>query len=143
VADIFHDFVIQAPIDRVFQAVSTPQGLDCWWTQKSAGEAAEGNELELYFGPGYDWRAKVTRSVAPSDLELEMVRADDDWKGTRVGFHLENRQESTQSRFYHTGWPHENEHWRVSCYCWAMYLRLLRRYLEHGEIAPYERRLEA
>jgi hypothetical protein len=41
-----------------------------------------------------------------------------------------------------TGWPVDNEHWRISCYCWAMYLRLLRRYLEHGEIVPYERRLE-
>jgi len=31
----------------------------------------------------------------------------------------------------------------VSCYCWAMYLRIMRRYLEHGESVPYERRLDA
>jgi uncharacterized protein YndB with AHSA1/START domain len=31
----------------------------------------------------------------------------------------------------------------VSCYCWAMYLRVLRRYLEHGERVPYEGRLDA
>jgi len=43
---------------------------------------------------------------------------------------------------FHTGWPEDNKHWRISCYCWAMYLRLLRRYLEYGEIVPYERRLE-
>ena len=36
-----------------------------------------------------------------------------------------------------------NEHWRISCYCWAMYLRLIRRYLEYGETIPYESRLDA
>ncbi|MCH8956850.1 SRPBCC domain-containing protein, partial [candidate division KSB1 bacterium] len=35
-----------------------------------------------------------------------------------------------------------NEHYRVSCYCWAMYLRLLKRYVEHGETVPYEDRLD-
>ena len=44
--------------------------------------------------------------------------------------------------FYHKGWPSENECWRVSCSCWAMYLRLLRRNLEYGEFVPYEKRLE-
>ncbi|MBI3448600.1 MAG: hypothetical protein HY049_06775 [Acidobacteria bacterium] len=45
-------------------------------------------------------------------------------------------------RFHHTGWPTANEHWRVSCYCWAMYLRLMRRFIEHGETVPYEDRLD-
>ena len=34
------------------------------------------------------------------------------------------------------------EFYRVSCNCWAMYLRILRRYLEHGEIVPYDVRLD-
>jgi hypothetical protein len=31
---------------------------------------------------------------------------------------------------------------RAFGYAWAMYLRLARRYLEHGEFVPYEKRLE-
>jgi hypothetical protein len=66
-----------------------------------------------------------------------------DWDGTRVGCELTTESPGlTRGRFYHTGWPEDNEHWRVSCYCWAMYLRLLRRYLEAGELVPYEKRLE-
>jgi uncharacterized protein YndB with AHSA1/START domain len=79
-ADIQHDFPIKAPIQRVYQAISTPQGLDAWWTQRSSGDAKEGSEFQLWFGPAYDW---------------------------------------------------------------AMYLRILRRFLEHGEVVPYEARLEA
>ena len=78
-ADILYDFSINASPDRVFRAVSTPEGLDRWWTRRSSG-------------------------------------------------------------FSHTGWPSANEHFRVSSYCWAMYLRVLRRYLEHGEVVPYEQR---
>lgn len=60
----------------------------------------------------------------------------------RVGCQLDG-EPATRVRFYRTGWPTQNEHWRISCYCWAMYLRLLRRYLENGETVPYEQRLEA
>ena len=140
--DIFHDFPIKAAPDRVFEAVSSPQGLDCWWTERASGEPSEGAEFELWFGPQYDWRARVTACIRDAAFELEMVRADADWTGTRVGFRLEGRGGTTTVHFYHTGWPSKNEHWRISCYCWAMYLRILRRYLEHGELVPYQERLD-
>ena len=142
VADIFHDFPIKAPRDAVFRAVSTPAGLDTWWTKRSAGEAQQDAEYELGFGPGYDWRAKVTRYVPDTDLELKMLRADSDWLDTRVGFLLEVRNASTWVQFHHTGWPGATEHYRISCTCWALYLRILRRSLEHGEMVPYEDRLD-
>ena len=141
-ADIYHDFPINAPLQRVYEAVSTPQGLDAWWTQRCTGQPVEGAEYELGFGPGYDWRARVTRLMPATEFELELTRADPDWLGTRVGFHLGGREGVTDVRFYHTGWPTPNEHWRISCYCWAMYLRILRRHLEHGESVPYEKRLD-
>ncbi|HMA43615.1 MAG TPA: SRPBCC domain-containing protein [Gemmatimonadales bacterium] len=141
-ADIYHDLPIKAPPERVYAAVSTPQGLDAWWTKRSSGRPSEGMEYELWFGPEFDWRARVTRAAAPSDFELQLTRADPDWLDTRVRFRLERSGDATFVRFSHTGWPTPNEHWRISCYCWAMYLRILRRYLEHGEMVPYERRLD-
>lgn len=142
-ADIYQDFPIKSPVNRVYDAVSTPPGLDLWWTKRSSGQAVEGAEFELWFGPDYDWRAKVTRAVPGMEFELQMVRADPDWLHTRVGFRLEDRGATTQVHFYHTGWPEPNEHWRISCHCWAMYLRILRRNLERGEVVPYEKRLDA
>ena len=34
-ADILHDVPIKVPIERVFDAVSTPEGLDVWWAERS------------------------------------------------------------------------------------------------------------
>lgn len=142
-ADIFHDFPIRAPIDAVFRAVSTPGGLETWWTERSTGDPREGGEFDLWFGPEYHWRARVTRCVPAARFELEMVEADADWSGTRVGVELEPRDGGTWVRFHHTGWPDANEHYRISCNCWALYLRVLRRSLEHGESVSYAERLDA
>jgi len=94
-ADILHDLPIKAPIDRVFDAVSTPEGLDAWWTDRSSGTPGMGEEYVLWFGPEYDWRARVSRIAPPTDFELEMTRADDDWTGTHVGFRLQPRDGAT------------------------------------------------
>jgi uncharacterized protein YndB with AHSA1/START domain len=143
VADIVQEFFVKASPDRVFEMFATPAGLDRWWTKSSSGKPVEGAEYALFFGPEYNWRAKVTRSVPGEAFELHMTDAQEDWKDTRVGCELKPEGESTRVRFYHTGWPKDNEHWRVSCHCWAMYLRLLRRYVEYGEAVPYEKRLDA
>ena len=142
-SDIFHDFPIKAPAGRIFQGVSTPEGLDCWWTKTSSGQPSLGAAYNLRFGPKYEWRAIVTKFTPDAEFELQFDRADPDWLGTRVGWLLEPRDSSTWVRFHHTGWPVANEHYRISCNCWALYLRLLRRYVEHGEFVPYENRLDA
>jgi uncharacterized protein YndB with AHSA1/START domain len=142
-ADILHDLPIRASIERVFRAVSTAEGLDTWWTLRATGTPHEGAEYELGFGPGYDWRAKVTRCEPNDAFELEIVDADGDWTRTRVGLRLEPRDDGTWVRFSHRGWPSANDHFRVSSNCWALYLRVLRRSLEHGESVPYDARLDA
>ena len=75
-ADILHDFPINASSARVFEAFATPAGLERWWTLGSAGTPKLGGE-----------------------------------------------------------------HFRISSYCWAMYLRVLKRGVEFGEAVPYKDRL--
>jgi uncharacterized protein YndB with AHSA1/START domain len=139
--DIFHDFIIRVSPERVFGGISTPEGLDEWWTKASTGRAREGEECELNFGPKHIWRGRVTKCVAPTEFELQILTSDPDWNETRVGFRLRG-EKTTNVSFHHTGWPAANDHWRFSSFCWAMYLRILRRHLEHGETVPFERRLD-
>jgi len=139
---ILHDFRIKAPPARVFEGVSAPAELDRWWTEQSSGDPSQGAEYSLGFGPGYAWQATVTRCDPAAAFELRLTRADADWLGSLVGFELEAVGKETQVRFHHLGWPAPNDHYRISCYCWAMYLRILKRYLEYGELVPYEKRLE-
>ena len=140
--DILHDFPISATIERVFEGVSTPAGVDRWWARSSKGKAHPGATWELHFGTGYDWKAIVTRCEPPRAFELELTQAEPEWLGARVGFELEAEGDRTRVRFHHVGWPEANEHYRISCYCWAMYLRILKRWAEHGETVEWEDRLD-
>ena len=140
-ADIFHNFLINAPVRRVFEAVSHPAGLDNWWTKASLGKPLAGEKYSLDFGAAYQWEAKVSKYVPETEFELEMTRSDHDWYGTRVGFKIIPAATGSQVAFYHTGWAALNEHFKISSYCWAMYLRLLKLNLETGLIVPYEERL--
>lgn len=141
--DVIFDFPINAPRARVFQAVTTPDGLDSWWTKRSSGQPLANSEYVLWFGPEYDWRAVVSRVTPNEEIELKLTSAQEDWMGTRVGFVLEESSQGTNVRFRHSGWPEENDHYRSSSYCWAMYLRLLVRYVERGDVIDYDHRLEA
>lgn len=142
-ADIFYDFPIVAPAAKVFRAVSTPEGLDAWWPLRTTGTPAIGREYQLFFGPQYDWRAEVSRCEANAQFEFLMTRSMPEWDQTRVGFGLAWQGEVTWVRFHHLGWPQASDHFRTTAFCWAMYLRLLKRFVEHGEIVPYDRRLDA
>ena len=140
--DILHDVPIRATPARLFAAVSSPAGLDAWWTLGATGEARVGAEYELFFGEEYDWRAGVVRCVADREFALRMNRASADWIGTEISFRLEAAGDVTWLHFAHEGWGAATDHYRTSSFCWAMYLRVLRRWLEAGEAVPYERRLE-
>ncbi len=140
--DVLHDFPIRATPAAVFAAVSSPVGLDAWWTLGASGEARVGAVFELFFGEEYDWRATVVRCIADREFALRIDRASVDWVGTEVSFRIEEAGDVSWLRFAHTGWGAATEHYRISSFCWAMYLRVLRRWVEHGEVVPYERRLE-
>jgi uncharacterized protein YndB with AHSA1/START domain len=141
--DIVYEFPIRATRAAVFRALTTAQGLDAWWSKTSSGVPEVGNEYHLGFGPEYAWRAVVTHAVPNQGFELLMTTADADWTGSRVRFDLADEGASTRLVFHHRGWPSDNEHYRVSCFCWALYLRVLRRYVERGELVAYEDRLDA
>lgn len=141
-ADICHDFPIKGSAAQVFAAISSPEGLNSWWSKTCTGTPCEGAEYDFGFGPGYDWRAVVTQCLPDSVFEFEMTQADEDWTGSRLNFKLGGNESITNVVFRHSGWPQENEHFRISCYCWAMYLRHLKRYVESGETVAYEERLD-
>src|SRR5262249_34955052 len=73
VPDIIPDFAINAPPARVFPVISTADGLASWWTKTSSGDARNGAQLVLGFGPEYDWRAEVTRFQPDAEYELQLT----------------------------------------------------------------------
>ena len=57
-------------------------------------------------------------------------------------FEIREREGGSHLRFEHLGWPEVSDHYRTSSFCWACYLRVLKRNLECGEVVPYGKRLD-
>ena len=87
-ADIFHNLQINSSVEKVFNAISTPDGLNEWWTAKASGIPKLDSEYVLWFGPEYDWRADVSKFEPLTMFELHIRNNDVDWNNSTVGFEL-------------------------------------------------------
>lgn len=137
---ITHDLTIRTAPEIVFAGVSSPKGLDAWWTKSCKGALKLGAEYQLGFGEGLAWRAVVKEAIDGRRFVLKMTDAAADWVGTIVRFEIEDADNAAILRFEHAGWSEQSAHFRRSSYCWAMYLRLLRIYCESGATTPYAER---
>jgi uncharacterized protein YndB with AHSA1/START domain len=141
---IYHDIEIKATPDIIYKMITTADGLEKWWTLKSSGQLVVGERIELYFSEEYDWEMEVVDFASPQFVEYKMTRCMEDWKVTRLRFELiEKSSESTLLRFTHSGWEEVDDHFRRSSLSWALYLRILRRYIEEGEFVAYGERTRA
>ena len=49
-ADIRHGVGINAPVERVYHALATTDGLASWWTREVKGVSQVGEKLDFFFG---------------------------------------------------------------------------------------------
>jgi uncharacterized protein YndB with AHSA1/START domain len=132
---------INVPAKHVFNAFVTVDGLNAWWTKDSTARPSKGEIFDFHFGTECHWQGRVTEYRRNEIIEWEMTKASPDWMGSKVGAVLKEHDEYTIVDFYHKGWAYSNEHFRISSYCWAMYLRCMKEWLEKGVFIEYENRL--
>jgi uncharacterized protein YndB with AHSA1/START domain len=140
-SDILIQLNINAPVTKVFNAFATADGLDTWWTLNSKANPVQNGIYHFHFGEGYDWKGRVTELVNYEAIEWEITEASPDWVGSKVGVILKEVANHTVVDFYHKGWAEASDHFRISSYCWAVYLRCMKANLERGVFIPYEDRL--
>ena len=137
---IYHDVFIKSSREKIYKAITTANGLNNWWTLRSAGFPYVGELYNFYFTPEYDWYGEVIEADPNVSFHIKMTRADEDWDPTTFGFDLEKVEGGTRVEFWHKGWPECNHHFRRSSWCWAMLLNGLKNYVEHGIIVPFNDR---
>lgn len=138
---IYHDFLINVPKEKVFEAVATPHGFNNWWTLQSSGKPGPGEKFNFNFTDQYNWFAEISDFRENEKIEFTMTEAMDEWLQTRFGFILSEDEPSvTTVQFYHAGWKEVSKEFRAASFCWADLLRQLKQYLEKGIITPFEKR---
>ena len=137
--DIRHRVVMNAPLDRVYEAVATAEGVAAWWTRDGVrGESAVGGRLQFYFDqPDPAAVMEVTVLDPGGRVQWSCVDGAEEWIGTTLTFDLATDGGDTVVLFSHADWREPTEFMAHCSARWAYFLLSLKAYLETGTGTPF------
>jgi uncharacterized protein YndB with AHSA1/START domain len=137
--DIRHRVEISSPLESVYEAVATTEGISEWWTRGGVrGEPREGSRLQFFFGkPEPAAVMEVTRLSPDGHVSWNCVAGADEWVGTNITFDLTPTDAGTVVLFGHADWREPVEFMAHCSARWAYFLLSLKSYLETGRGTPF------
>ncbi len=82
--DILHRVGVRAPSpEKVYEALTTVDGLASWWTRDTTGSAEVGDVLQFRF-PAGGFDMEVIEQRPPERVAWEVVYGPDEWVGHRL-----------------------------------------------------------
>jgi uncharacterized protein YndB with AHSA1/START domain len=129
--DILHRVGIGAKPEKVFEALTTIQGLADWWTTGTKGEAGKGGTIDFGFN-----KMHVVAADPGKLVHWKCIDGPPEWIGTEVTFRLEWKLDQTFVHFKHAGWKDPVEFMHHCSTKWAVFLFSLLELVERGSGRP-------
>ncbi|ADP79233.1 SRPBCC family protein [Pseudofrankia inefficax] len=141
--DILHRVGVKAVTpEKVYEALTTVEGLAGWWTDDTKGDGDVGGVLQFRFPPvgGFDMR--VVELLPPERVAWRVVDGPEEWVGTTIDWELRQSGDYTIVLFSHEGWREPGEFMHHCSTKWGSFLLSLKALLETGVGAPAPRDME-
>lgn len=136
-ADIKNLFHIDVPVEKVYAAVSTIDGLRNWWTQQTNGGEKVGDTIQFRFG-NYGGPDMLIKELKPNKLVVwNCTDGMQDWQGTALNFKLDTNEGKARVRFEHANWKTSDDFFAACSFTWGRYMESLRLYCETGKGKPF------
>lgn len=135
--EIDHEIRIAAAPERVYAALTTPDGLRGWHNPDVSGDGSVGSEWVFTFAdhPEFGW--EVAASEAPSHVVWRCTRGPGDSVGTTAAFRIGPVDDGRSLlELTHGGWPGTHGNFRKCNTTWGVLLHHLRDFAETGVVAP-------
>lgn len=141
--DILHKIATKAPMQKVYEALATREGVAAWWTTTVEGESEVGRTLTFRFYAGDNeigaFEMKVLELDPGKRVSWQVIAGPEDWIGSKIGFDLKQEGEYAIVLFKHEGWREASESMHHCSTKWAVFLMSLKAYLETGIGQPSPR----
>ncbi len=143
---------IQADPATVYAALTTPAGLQGWWTRDCEVPTQVGGRIRLRFGrthkelriAGLEPERAVRWRCIQAHIAAPQLTRRDEWVGTEIGFRLAPLGSGgTRLDFEHLGLVPALECYGLCDQGWRHFLESLRRFAETGHGMPYEPKVAA
>ena len=141
--EIVHELAVRAPAEQVYQALTSREGLENWWTRDVDIEPVQGSTAAFGFGaPEHLLRMRIERLKAFKLVHWRCVEGPAEWANTEIRFLLKDQPEGTTVLFRHLKWKSLDGTLARESYRWAGFLRSLKFYLERDAGMPYPHDIE-
>lgn len=138
--EIEHINYIKTPVSKIYEALTTQEGLSAIWTTKLIVKPEVGFVNEFDFDDEYATKMKITTLTKDKRIVWECIASDPEWVGTGISFDLEEKKGVTSVVLRHYAWRERTEFYQWCNYNWAMFLLSLKSYCEEGKGTPYQER---
>jgi uncharacterized protein YndB with AHSA1/START domain len=138
--DILHRVGIKAPLDEVYQALATRDGVAGWWTTDTKGDSKVSGVLKTLFTAdgkvlgGFD--LKVVELTPRKRVLWQVIDGPAEWIGTKISFDLKQENDYSVVLFKHQGWNEPVEFMHHCSTKWAVFLMSLKSFVETGKGNP-------
>ncbi|HEY2148183.1 MAG TPA: SRPBCC domain-containing protein, partial [Pirellulales bacterium] len=111
--ELLHQIDIQAPAARVYDAITSPDGLRSWWTDDCTAEPRVGSIAEFrFFGGKVVFRMRIEELIPARHIVWKCIAGPDEWPETHIAWDITEQGGTTRLRFEQSGWPHIEGHFR-------------------------------
>ena len=139
-ADILHRIgVLTESPEKVYDALTTVDGLAGWWTTDTKGSADPGGVVEFRFPPVGGFDMEVLEAVPGKKVTWRVADGPEEWLGTTVDWELRQDGEYTIVLFKHEGWREPVEFMHHCSTKWGQFLMSLKSLVETGDGQPAPR----
>ncbi len=135
--DINHQVGIKASPEKIYEALTTNDGLAKWWTNDVSGTGDVGSVIEFRFGDiGVNFA--VTELIPNKTVRWKHSgNMPEGWMGTEVLFQLHVDDEQIFVRFTHSNWKESPDFMAHCSTKWAVFLLSLKEAMETGRGQPF------
>ena len=135
---IMHFFRVHAPTARVYEALTTGEGLAGWWSRDVAAERGVGARVRFRFLEGFNPVMEITRAEQGRHVGWKCVDGHDKWKDNTFDFEIRPNGDEADLMFVQE-YARElsDEDYGQYNFNWGYYLGSLKKFCETGEGTPF------
>lgn len=135
---IIHTVQIHAAPSKVYEALTTAQGLSRWWTTRVRVDPGEGRSIHFTLHGDFHPDMKQTRLERDRMVQWQYVGGHENWRENTFSFGLIGEGSETQLHFVQEYAQELTDSvYGVYDFNWGYYLNSLKQYLESGAGVPF------
>ena len=157
--NIQHTILIAAKAEKVYDAITSQEGLSAWWTPGATAKAEINSLARFPFGDGYFKEMKIVTLIPGLLVKWNCIKGDKEWIDTSLSFRLEAGNDKTllsthpevkgqidqlgESEnitlliFQHENWKDYTPMFAECNYTWSRFLWSLKLLCETGKGLPW------